>query len=188
MATSNGQRVAAFFLASLFLVSTIATTAYIIWQINKDDGVLVNETPEEKAEADSLGQCGSGTYAAVDPRPVPTTVTSDPVTELQKIDIKTGDGEEVQPGDCVAVLYYGTVAASGAKFDGNYEAGEPLELSLDRVISGWSEGIPGMKVGGVRRLVIPAAQAYGDQEVSSIPANSDLIFEVEVVATKRGEN
>ncbi len=196
MAISNGQRVAAFLLALLFLASTIATTAYVVWQINQDG--LVSETAEEKAAADALAEqrkaqeaaggaeaCGSKTYATVDPRPVPTTVKSDPVSELQKVDVKAGDGEEVQPGDCVAALYYGTLAKDGTKFDGNYEAGTPIEFSLSGVIQGWTDGLPGMKVGGVRRLVIPAAQAYGDQERSGIPANSDLVFEVEIVGTRR---
>ncbi len=108
------------------------------------------------------------------------------VTELRKIDVKVGDGEEVQAGDCVAALYYGTLASNGTKFDGNYETGQPIEFSLSGVIPGWTEGIPGMKVGGVRRLEIPSAQGYGEQGSGDvIPPNSDLIFEVEIVATRR---
>lgn len=197
MAISNGQRVAAFLLALLFLASTVATTAYVVWQINKDG--IVSETAEEKAAADALAEqrkaeeqnatgaepCGSKTYTAVEPRAVPSVVTSSPVTELQKTDVKVGDGEEVQQGDCVAALYYGTLAKDGTKFDGNYDSGTPIEFSLSGVIQGWTDGLPGMKVGGVRRLVIPAAQAYGAQERSGIPANSDLVFEVEIVGTRR---
>ena len=197
MAISNGQRVAAFLLALLFLATTVGTTAYVIWQINRDG--LVSETAEEKASADALAEqrkkqeqnngaeaCGSKTYPTVDPRPVPATVTATtPVAELGKVDVKVGDGEEVQAGDCVAALYYGTLAKDGTKFDGNYDSGKPIEFSLSGVIQGWTEGIPGMKVGGVRRLTIPAAQAYGSQERSGIPANSDLIFEVEIVGTRR---
>jgi len=196
MAISNGQRVAAFLLALLFLGTTIGTTAYVIWQINRDG--LVSETADEKAAADKLAEqrkqqdktgagepCGSKTYPASDPRPVPTSVTSGAVSELQKTDIKVGDGEEVQPGDCVAALYYGTLAKDGTKFDGNYDTGKPIEFSLSGVIQGWTDGIPGMKVGGIRRLVIPAAQAYGSQERSGIPANSDLVFEVEIVGARR---
>jgi FKBP-type peptidyl-prolyl cis-trans isomerase len=80
------------------------------------------------------------------------------------------------------------LATTGAKFDGNYENGQPIEFSLNGVIPGWTEGIPGMKVGGVRRLEIPAALGYGEQGSGDvIPPNSDLIFEVEIVNTKRGE-
>ncbi len=56
MATSNGQRVVAFLLAALFLMSTLGATGYVIWQINQDDGVIVQETPEEKAAAEALAE------------------------------------------------------------------------------------------------------------------------------------
>ncbi len=191
MAASNGQRIAAFLLAMLFLLSTIGATAYIIWEINREEGGIVDdnsltidETQDAKESASEA--CGAGTIAAVDPRPIPTvTSNSGAITTLEKIDVKVGDGEEVQPGDCVAALYYGTLASNGEKFDGNYESGKPIEFSLTGVIQGWTDGIPGMKVGGVRRLLIPAAQAYGERDNGSIPANSDLIFEVEIVSTKR---
>jgi peptidylprolyl isomerase len=201
MANSNSQRVAAFLLAAVFLVTTIGATAYVVVQINNDESGLVNETAEEKAIADQLdaqreaeaaadGQelCGQKIYAAVEPRSLPSVTTSDAVDELETIDVKEGDGEEVQPGDCVAALYYGTLASDGTMFDGNYETGQPIEFPLTGVIQGWTEGIPGMKVGGVRRLVIPADQAYGEQERSGIPANSDLIFEVEIISTRRGDS
>jgi len=198
MATSNGQRVVAFLLAALFLMSTLGATAYVIWQINQDDGVIVEETAEEKAQAEALAQqqaeadpnaCGQGVFAAVEPRPTPTVTTNDgPITELGKVDITIGSGEEVQPGDCVAALYYGTLAETGENFDGNYDSGAPIEFSLNGVIAGWTNGIPGMKVGGVRRLLIPAEQGYGAQGSGDvIPPNSDLIFEVEIVSTKRGQ-
>lgn len=203
MASSNGQRVAAFLLAAIFLVTTIGATAYVVVQINNDDSGLVNETSEERAIAEALdaqrqadaaadeasdGQqpCGEATYEAVEPRPIPTTTTSGAVDQLETVDVQEGDGEEVQPGDCVAALYYGTLAVDGTMFDGNYESGQPIEFPLTGVIQGWTDGIPGMKVGGVRRLVIPADQAYGEQERSGIPANSDLIFEVEIISTRRG--
>jgi FKBP-type peptidyl-prolyl cis-trans isomerase len=196
MATSNGQRVAAFFLAMLFLLSTIGATAYVVWQINQDEGVIVNETAEEKAAADAAKasqdtaqSCGSGTFEVVSARPTPTVVTSSaPIIELQTIDIKVGEGEEVLAGDCVAALYYGSLASTGVSFDDNYGSGQPIEFSLNGVIPGWTEGIPGMKVGGVRRLLIPAEKGYGAQGSGDvIPPNSDLIFEVEIVSTKRGE-
>lgn len=103
------------------------------------------------------------------------------VTELQITDIKTGDGAEVKPGDTVKVHYKGTLAKTGQKFDSSYDYGEPIELGLGQVIVGWQEGIPGMKVNGKRRLVIPAEKAYGDQPQQGIPANSDLVFEVELL-------
>jgi FKBP-type peptidyl-prolyl cis-trans isomerase len=198
MAIKSGQRVAAFLLAALFLASTVGATAYVVWEINRDP-VLVNETAEEKAAAEALAKtreqeaqgeesaCGQSEVAAVSPRTLPTTTkVATPVKELKTTDVKVGEGEEVQPGDCVTALYYGTLATDGTKFDGNYETGKAIEFSLNGVIAGWTEGIPGMKVGGIRRLEIPAEKGYGDQSQGSIPANADLVFEVEIVATRRG--
>ncbi len=196
MAASKGQRVAAFLLALGFLLSTIGFTAYVIVELNSEDqGIIAEdslpiEQPPEVAQQQEAASgeeaCGQATYAAEGERSIPETVTAEtPVNELQTIDVKEGDGAVVQPGDCVAALYYGTLAESGETFDGKDDDGTPIEFSLNGVIQGWTEGIPGMKVGGVRRLVIPAAQAYGEQERPGIPANSDLVFEVEIVNARQ---
>ena len=149
----------------------------------------------EAAASEAVGGqelCGEKIFDPIDPRPAPENVTAQNVTELETTDIRVGDGEEVQPGDCVAALYYGTLATDGTVFDNNYESGQTFEFSLEPghqrgVIEGWQQGIVGMKVGGVRRIVIPAALAYGDQERGGIPANSDLVFEVELINTRRFE-
>jgi FKBP-type peptidyl-prolyl cis-trans isomerase len=103
------------------------------------------------------------------------------VDSLQITDITKGAGAEAKAGDRVTVQYKGTLAQTGAKFDSSYDRGEPVTLSLGKVIAGWQQGIPGMKVGGKRRLVIPAALGYGAQPQTGIPANSDLVFEVELL-------
>lgn len=199
MAASNGQRVAAFLLALTFLLSTIGFTAYVVLSLNSEESGLVDETTtsdlQEQPSADTpveisqlSGPCGSQTIVAQGARDVPETTTADvPVEELRTVDIQEGTGDEVQPGDCVAALYYGTLASDGTTFDGNYDTGTPIEFSLTGVIPGWTEGIPGMKVGGIRRLEIPAAQAYGETERPGIPANSDLVFEVEILSTRQAQ-
>ena len=109
------------------------------------------------------------------------------VDTLQKTDIKVGTGTEVKPGDTVSVQYTGAVAATGTVFQSSKDFGtDPVTFPLANVIKGWTDGIPGMKVGGVRRLVIPAAQAYGANPPSGsgIPANADLVFDVELVGIK----
>lgn len=106
---------------------------------------------------------------------------------LKKIDLKVGAGTEVKAGDTVSVHYTGAVAATGKIFQSSKDFGtDPITFPLGGVIKGWTDGIPGMKVGGVRRLVIPAAQAYGATPPpgSGIPANADLVFDVELVAVK----
>ncbi len=107
-----------------------------------------------------------------------TPVTS--VGTLQKIDTTPGNGATVKSGDTVTVDYTGAVAATGIVFQSSKDSGQPASLSLRQVIPGWSQGIPGMKIGGTRRLLIPAALAYGANPPagSGIPANADLVFDV----------
>ncbi len=87
-----------------------------------------------------------------------------------------------QNGDTVSVNYVGTLQ-NGTKFDSSYDRGEPITFVLGsgRVIKGWDEGILGMKVGEKKHLVIPPEKGYGNRAVGSIPANSTLIFDVELV-------
>lgn len=108
------------------------------------------------------------------------------VTKLEITDIKTGTGDAVKAGDTVTVDYQGTLT-DGTIFDSSYEGGEPATFGLDQVIEGWQKGIPGMKVGGKRRLVIPADLAYGAQAKGTIPANSALVFEIELKSIGGGE-
>ncbi len=100
------------------------------------------------------------------------------VDELTKIDIKPGDGDEVQPNATITAHYTGAVAATGTIFQSSKEFGRPISFSLNQVIKGWTDGVPGMKVGGTRRLLIPAAQAYGSTPPpgSGIPADADLVL------------
>ncbi len=108
-------------------------------------------------------------------------------TELEKIDLVVGKGDEVQPGATVSVHYTGAVAATGEVFQSSKDFGlEPITFPLSQVIKGWTDGIPGMKIGGTRRLIIPSDQAYGANPPAGagIPANADLVFDVELVATK----
>lgn len=109
------------------------------------------------------------------------------VNKLEKIDLVVGTGAEVKAGDTVSVHYTGAVAATGGIFQSSKDFGtEPVTFPLANVIKGWTDGIPGMKIGGTRRLIIPAAQAYGATPPpnSGIPANADLVFDVELVAIK----
>jgi FKBP-type peptidyl-prolyl cis-trans isomerase len=109
------------------------------------------------------------------------------VATLIKQDLVTGSGTEVLPGATVSVHYTGAIAGTGVVFQSSKDFGtDPITFPLSGVIKGWTDGIPGMKVGGTRRLVIPANQAYGatPPPSSGIPANADLVFDVELVAVK----
>lgn len=105
------------------------------------------------------------------------------VSELQIIDVQEGTGDVVQPGATITAHYTGALAKDGTIFQSSHDFGDPVTFGLNQVIAGWTEGVPGMKVGGIRRLVIPAAKAYGAQSpAANIPANSDLVFDIELVA------
>jgi FKBP-type peptidyl-prolyl cis-trans isomerase len=105
------------------------------------------------------------------------------VQQLEILDTVPGTGDEVQPGATVTAHYTGALCVDGTIFQSSHDRGEPVTFPLDHVIEGWQKGVPGMKVGGTRRLLIPAAQAYGTQSPApNIPANSDLVFDIELVA------
>jgi FKBP-type peptidyl-prolyl cis-trans isomerase len=107
---------------------------------------------------------------------------SDNQGQLMITDIVEGTGAEALPGTNVTVHYVGTLE-NGQVFDSSVARGEPFvfPLGAGMVIQGWEQGVAGMKVGGKRRLVIPPELGYGAQAVGTIPANSTLIFEVELL-------
>jgi FKBP-type peptidyl-prolyl cis-trans isomerase len=110
----------------------------------------------------------------------------DAVTELEILDIETGSGETVNPGATITAHYTGALCKNGVIFQSSHDFGDPLTFGLDQVIKGWTDGVPGMKVGGMRRLVIPSEQAYGSaRAAANIPPNSDLVFDIELVAIPR---
>ena len=105
------------------------------------------------------------------------------VATLEKFDTVEGIGDEVQPGATVTVHYTGALVKNGVIFQSSHDFGDPITFPLSSVIAGWTEGVPGMKVGGTRRLMIPADKAYGATSPSpGIPPNSDLVFDIELVA------
>ncbi|MRS17084.1 FKBP-type peptidyl-prolyl cis-trans isomerase [Enterobacteriaceae bacterium RIT691] len=101
---------------------------------------------------------------------------------LYKVE-KEGTGDAPKDSDTVVVNYKGTLI-DGKEFDNSYTRGEPLSFRLDGVIPGWTEGLKNVKKGGKIKLVIPPALAYGKAGVPGIPANSTLVFEVELLDIK----
>lgn len=109
------------------------------------------------------------------------------MSQLKIEDTKIGTGAEVKSGDTVVMHYSGTLE-NGKKFDSSYDRGQPFttQIGVGQVIQGWDLGVPGMKVGGKRKLTIPADLAYGSQGAGGIiPPNATLIFDVELVDIKK---
>jgi FKBP-type peptidyl-prolyl cis-trans isomerase len=103
----------------------------------------------------------------------------DRIDQLQVQDTVAGTGDEVKPGATITAHYTGALCKDGTIFQSSYDFGQPISFGLNQVIAGWTQGVPGMKVGGTRRLLIPAAMAYGPQSPSpNIPPNSDLVFDI----------
>lgn len=107
------------------------------------------------------------------------------VESLEIIDITPGTGDEVPQGATITAHYTGALCADGTIFQSSHDFGEAITFPLSGVIAGWTQGVPGMKVGGTRRLVIPSDMAYGSaRAAANIPPNSDLVFDIELAAIK----
>ncbi|OGP65938.1 MAG: hypothetical protein A2169_09395 [Deltaproteobacteria bacterium RBG_13_47_9] len=124
-----------------------------------------------------------GTLDATPPTPSASAITT--ASGLVYEDLRIGDGATAQTGNTMTVNYSGWLA-DGTKFDSSIDKGTTFDFTIGagNVIAGWDEGVVGMRVNGTRLLVIPPDLGYGSSDYSSIPANSTLTFEVQLVAIK----
>jgi FKBP-type peptidyl-prolyl cis-trans isomerase len=172
----DATRVFTVIIVIMFFISSFTVSALVIWELlKKDNGTntaatSVETTPDSKK---NKGHMLQGTK-------LQNFTPVAQVDKLQVIDLQEGTGEVVKAGDTVTAHYTGALAKDGTIFQSSLDTGNPATFPLDNVIKGWQEGVPGMKEGGKRRLVIPAADAYGNQAQSGIPANSDLVFDIEL--------
>jgi FKBP-type peptidyl-prolyl cis-trans isomerase FkpA len=121
----------------------------------------------------------------------PAVPPPSPVTSMQSVELKAGAGESVAPGKIAVVQYTGWLYEAAAKdnkgkqFDSSRTQGQPFRFPLGAgsVIKGWDQGVVGMKIGGSRRLIIPADLAYGDSGAGGvIPPGATLVFDIDLVA------
>lgn len=103
-------------------------------------------------------------------------------TELVIEDLVVGDGDEAQAGGMVEVHYVGVDYVTGKEFDSSWDRGQAIEFPLTGLIAGWQEGIPGMKVGGRRKLTIPPELAYGPAGGAHPLAGLTLIFVIDLIS------
>jgi FKBP-type peptidyl-prolyl cis-trans isomerase len=139
--------------------------------------VFLASRPESTSStADSAGGQAAST---------PNSKTNQGDTQMQQTDEVVGIGAEAVAGKKVSVHYVGTLT-NGTKFDSSRDRNQPFSFTLGagEVIQGWDQGVAGMKVGGKRQLVIPPALGYGAQAAGSIPPNSTLNFEVELLGVE----
>jgi FKBP-type peptidyl-prolyl cis-trans isomerase len=171
------ERVFAIVVASAFLLSTIGVSAAVVWQIMQDG-------KNNKADTTTLDPNTTSNTNKLEGTQMDNFTPVAKVDKLETIDLEVGTGDEIKAGDTLTFDYTGALASTGKIFQSSLDTGAPITYSLNDLIPGWQEGIPGMKVGGKRRLLIPSAKAYGSQEQSGIPANSDLVFDITVHSKK----
>lgn len=121
------------------------------------------------------------------PKPDVTIPDAPPPEDLEIEDLVIGEGEEARPGQQVSVHYVGVTWSSGSQFDASWDRGDPFEFGLGagQVIAGWDRGVAGMRVGGRRRLTIPAHLGYGSRGAGGlIKGGETLVFVVDLLATR----
>ena len=195
MAERMGQRVGAIILACVFLFSSVALTGFVIWQIKNDNSstktAAAAATAAQAAQDAAKKAAESKTNSSGGPKLEGTKLQGftpvDKVDALSSTDPVVGTSAEVKASDTITAHYTGALAKDGTIFQSSHDTGQPFTSPLSGLIKGWQQGIPGMKVGGTRRLLIPAELAYGSQSQSGIPANSDLVFDIELVSITAGQ-
>lgn len=168
-------------------VVAVVVAVVLVVVLTKDDD---KKKTDVASGTSSTTAPGKACVAVTDPLPegappVPVKV-GPPPAQLVKEDLKEGTGAAVNPTDTVTVNYIGATCTTGKIFDSSYSRNAPATFALNQVIKGWTDGIPGMKVGGQRLLGIPADQAYGASPPpsSAIGPNEPLWFVVEVTDAK----
>lgn len=141
------------------------------------------ETPDEGAPAATdAADLAKEIPDDLDEKPTVPAPSGEAPTELETIDIVKGKGRTAKKGDEVSMQYVGVSWSSGEQFDASWDRGEPFTFTIGEqmVIAGWDEGIPGMKEGGRRLLVIPPDKGYGPAGQGPIGPNETLVFVVDL--------
>lgn len=162
----TSQRIIAGGFAAVFIISTLILTVGLVYQ------AIQSDKQSEEATMNQANQLKG--------KPLPGFTPLPAIAKLEVQDVAPGAGATATAKDTITVDYTGAVASTGVVFESSKDSGQPATFPLNQVIAGWTQGIPGMKEGGTRRLLIPAALAYGASPPpgSTIPPNADLVFDV----------
>jgi FKBP-type peptidyl-prolyl cis-trans isomerase len=168
------DRIFALVMALAFLITTVGVSVTVILQIIQDnkDNKKVETAAGQSTDVENKDMLQGTKLENFTP--------VDKVDSVQVQDIEVGTGDEIKKDDTITFDYTGALAKDGTIFQSSLDSGQPANFPLGDLIPGWQEGIPGMKVGGKRRLLIPSAQGYGSAAQPGIPANSDLVFDITV--------
>ena len=178
------DRIFAGVMAATFIIATFGVGIAFLYQVLQD-----NKKNKEMSQITDTSQQTNETTKknpnALEGKNMDGFTPVANVDALQIIDLEEGTGEVVKAGDTINFDYTGAVASTGKIFQSSLDSGQPAVYPLTSLIAGWQEGIPGMKVGGKRRLLIPSDKAYGAQAQPGIPANSDLVFDITVHSVQK---
>jgi peptidylprolyl isomerase len=153
---------------------------------NTADNTLIKSTEKTSSTstASTTATAKTPTTGPLSKEPKVTVPTGAAPSKLETKDLITGTGAEAKDGDTVTVNYVGVLYKGGKEFDASWKRNEPFSFTLGKgqVIAGWDQGVAGMKVGGRRELIIPAALGYGAKgSGAAIPPNAPLVFVVDLL-------
>jgi len=192
MATPKSQRIGIWVIAVVMMVGTLGSFA--VMALSNHNGKIDQANQRKQYDALQKQQEESGKAAAASSQPLDgykvKKFDADDVKTLQKKVLKQGDGKKVKKTDTINVSYFGWLP-DGTIFDSSKKTGKnvPIDLPLNAVIPGWTEGLSGEKVGSTVQLIIPSDKAYGPQSPpgSIIPANTPLGFTLTINSAKATE-
>ena len=187
------QRFTSFLLALIIFGSAVVSAVFVIQAIRKEQSdetvsTSTDTTTQDTSTTDQSSQNSTqegNNENMLKGKPLANfTPTTDRVSDVKVEDLTVGTGAEVTSAEQTVTAHYtGARAADGIVFESSKDNGQTFTAPLNNLIAGWQTGMIGMKVGGIRRLTIPAAQAYGDDASTGRPTG-DLIFDIELFDVK----
>lgn len=163
-------------LAGLFILTSIAFTAVLFWSArNEEDSSMTaqQQLQDQLNQANNL-ETGENQDMLQGTKLANFTPIPEPVENIEIIDVEEGTGDPVPEGATITAHYTLAITTDGVVIESSHDAGQPLTRPLSGLIVGWQQGIPGMKAGGKRRLIIPATLAYND--------GRDMVFDIELIS------